>query len=62
MNIMFARLGDLSQHPCYKLEDIESGALRVGCKGVIVGALGFVEEGFGACSPMDTAEADGTTK
>jgi hypothetical protein len=48
--------------PTAKLEDIECPALRVRCEGVIVRALGLVEEDFGAGSPTDTGEADGATK
>ena len=60
--IMFFGFGNLCEDSCNELEAIEGLAFGMGREGVVVRALGFVEEGFGTGSPMDTGEADGAPK
>jgi len=62
VDVVFAGLWDLGEDSCDKLEDIECFSLVMGVEWVFFGAVGFVEEGFGAWSPMDAGETDGTTK
>jgi hypothetical protein len=52
-----------------ELEDVECLSIRMGVEWVFFGAVGFVEEGFGAWSPVDAswkvsrvAEPDGEHK
>ncbi len=45
-----------------KLEDVECFSMGMGVEWVFVRAVGFVEQGFGAGSPMDAGETDGATK
>ena len=52
----------LSKDSCEKLEDVECFSIGVGAERAFFGAVGFVEQCFGAGSPMDAGEADGTTK
>jgi hypothetical protein len=62
MDVVFAGLWDLGEDSSDKLEDVECFSMGMGVEGVFVRAIGFVEEGFGAGSPMDAGETDGTTK
>jgi hypothetical protein len=49
-------------YPPQKLEDVERFSMGMGVEGIFTRAIGFVEEGLGAGSPMDAGEADGATK
>ena len=53
MDVLFAGLGDLCEDSCDKLEDVESFSMGMGVERVFLGAVGFVEQNFGAGSPMD---------
>ncbi len=62
MDVVFARLWDLCEDSCDKLEDIKCFSIGMRVEWVFTRTIGFVEEVFGAGSPMDAGEADGATK
>jgi hypothetical protein len=62
VDVVFARLWDLCEDSGDKLEDVECFSVGMGVEWVFERAAGFIEEGFGAWSPMDSGETDGATK
>jgi hypothetical protein len=62
MDVVSAGLGNLCDDPCDKLEDVECFSVGMGVERVFIRAVGFIEQRFGAGSPMDAGETDGTTK
>ena len=54
MDVVFAGLGDLCEDSRDKLEDVECFSVGMGVEWVLERAAGFIEEGFGARSPMDS--------
>jgi hypothetical protein len=62
MDVVFAGFWDLGKDTGNKLEDIECFSIGVRVECVFFGAVGFVEQRFGAGSPMDAGEADGASK
>ncbi len=48
MDVVFARLWDLGEDSCDKLEDVECFSMGMGVEWVFVRAVGLVEQGFGA--------------
>jgi hypothetical protein len=62
MDVVFVGIWDLGEDSGDKLEDVECFTMGMGVEWVFIRAIGFIEQSFGAGSPMDTRETDGTTQ